>query len=350
MRGDGPDEPLKAVALPFIPIASAPTCFDRTCTQSLLRTAALPLFVDSMEHKRSNTAEKGHDSPDKDLPAGRGMDRGRSGRRYPSFDRNMTPPGETRRLEGTGPGLSIGHGRRPRHLGQSGIPGRPRRVRRERPPRRRPRIRQQPGRTRSGHGEVSILDEEPENRDRVGQRAGRRPPRRAAPAEGRRTSTASRRGGSNRADGARSCSDEDLLTSMERLELATRLPSFEDEETDGRRSTRAYGRHGEETEPRRSRRGPRRETREGSPVRVVTPGAAGPAAGAERMTAASCRSGGRSQERRAPVQAPASNGSTRSISTGRRSRSAACRSSVTRGTLPSPARSTTTPTLRASTG
>lgn len=40
---------------------------------------------------------------------------------------------------------------------------------------------------------------------------------------------------------ARSCSDEDLLASMERLERATRIPSFEDDENETRRK-RPYGR------------------------------------------------------------------------------------------------------------
>jgi hypothetical protein len=39
---------------------------------------------------------------------------------------------------------------------------------------------------------------------------------------------------------ARSCSDRDLLSSMERLERATRLPQLEDEADEGRRK-RAYG-------------------------------------------------------------------------------------------------------------
>ena len=39
---------------------------------------------------------------------------------------------------------------------------------------------------------------------------------------------------------ARSCSDEDLLASMERLERATRMPSFDDE--DEGRQKRPYGR------------------------------------------------------------------------------------------------------------
>lgn len=41
---------------------------------------------------------------------------------------------------------------------------------------------------------------------------------------------------------ARSCSDEDLLSSMDRLERATRLPRFEDEADECRRK-RAYSRH-----------------------------------------------------------------------------------------------------------
>lgn len=44
---------------------------------------------------------------------------------------------------------------------------------------------------------------------------------------------------------ARSCSSEDLLASLDRLERATRLPSFEDEETDRRRRS-AFGRRGRE--------------------------------------------------------------------------------------------------------
>lgn len=41
----------------------------------------------------------------------------------------------------------------------------------------------------------------------------------------------------------RSRSDEDLLSSLERLERATRLPSIEDEESSRRRHTGAFGRH-----------------------------------------------------------------------------------------------------------
>lgn len=43
---------------------------------------------------------------------------------------------------------------------------------------------------------------------------------------------------------ARCRSDEDLHSSMERLERATRMPSFEDENEEGRRRARAYGRDG----------------------------------------------------------------------------------------------------------
>ncbi|MEN6517882.1 MAG: hypothetical protein ABFC38_06775 [Methanospirillum sp.] len=48
----------------------------------------------------------------------------------------------------------------------------------------------------------------------------------------------------------RSRSDEDLLSSLDRLDRATRRPPNEDDETEGRRRTRAYGRHGGERERR----------------------------------------------------------------------------------------------------
>lgn len=89
---------------------------------------------------------------------------------------------------------------------------------------------------------MSILDPEPDGDER--ERAGDL----TEAAEARRT-----RGGSSyqhslsargiKSSGrARSSSKEDLLSSMERLERATRLPRFEDEEEKGRRK-RAYGRH-----------------------------------------------------------------------------------------------------------
>ncbi len=91
---------------------------------------------------------------------------------------------------------------------------------------------------------MSILGEEPEKGE-------------PGPVEGRPETRAAHRtrGGSSyqhslsargiKSSGrGRSCSDEDLLSSMERLERATRLPSFDDGETDSRRSTRAFGRHG----------------------------------------------------------------------------------------------------------
>lgn len=51
---------------------------------------------------------------------------------------------------------------------------------------------------------------------------------------------------------ARSCSDEDLLSSLERLERAARRPSVEEDEAAGppRRRTRAFGRHAGEKERR----------------------------------------------------------------------------------------------------
>lgn len=48
---------------------------------------------------------------------------------------------------------------------------------------------------------------------------------------------------------ARSRSDEDLLSSLDRLDRATRRPPGEDE-AEGPRRTRAYGRHGGERERR----------------------------------------------------------------------------------------------------
>lgn len=48
----------------------------------------------------------------------------------------------------------------------------------------------------------------------------------------------------------RSRSDEDLLSSLERLDRATRMPPAEDEETGSRRRTRAFGRHGSARERR----------------------------------------------------------------------------------------------------
>lgn len=43
---------------------------------------------------------------------------------------------------------------------------------------------------------------------------------------------------------ARSCSDEDLLSSLERLDRATRRLPDEDEAEEGGRRSRAFGRHG----------------------------------------------------------------------------------------------------------
>jgi hypothetical protein len=89
---------------------------------------------------------------------------------------------------------------------------------------------------------VSILEPEKEEADRGGERG-----RETTPPEAHHT-----RGGSSyqhslsargiKSSGrARSRSDEDLLSSMERLERASRLPSFDEEADEGSRK-RAYGR------------------------------------------------------------------------------------------------------------